>query len=84
MKKITLTADEALIKRAQRKARADQTTLTAEFQRWLLDYAGTVQDTEPEQVAKRTNKSAVERTKLSLAGYVDALKRFEKKLEEKL
>ena len=86
MKKITLTADEALIKRAQQKARADKTTLTAEFQRWLAEYAESVTDVEPEQKqgGKQVNKPPVEKTKISLAGCVDALKRFEKKLEEKL
>lgn len=84
MKKITLTADEALIKRAQKKARADKTTLTAEFRRWLAEYAEPVPDVEVEQAAKQASKPVVEKTKISLAGCVDALKRFEKKLEEKL
>ena len=84
MKKITLTADEALIKRAQKKARAEKTTLTAEFQRWLTEYAAAEQDAEPEKAVQPANKPLAEKTKISLANCVDALKRFEKKLEEKL
>ena len=84
MKKITLTADEALIKRAQKKARAEKTTLTVEFQRWLTEYAAAEQGTEPEKAVQPANKPLVEKTKISLVNCVDALKRFEKKLEEKL
>ena len=39
MKNITLSADEKLIEAARERARAEQTTLNAEFRRWLADYA---------------------------------------------
>lgn len=39
MKNVTLSADERLIEAARARARADQTTLNAEFRRWLADYA---------------------------------------------
>lgn len=97
MKKITLTADEALLKRAQAKARADKTTLTAEFRRWLEDYTAVPETVEQEGMAQQSaasktnkyesNKSAksrLEKPGITLARCVDALKKFEKKLEEKL
>ncbi len=77
MKKITLTADETLIKRAQAKARTEKTTLTAEFRRWLEEYTATA------PVGEQTTTSKA-KPGITLAGCVDALKRFEKKLEEKL
>ncbi len=40
MKNITLSADERLIEEARERARADGTTLNAEFRRWLKDYSG--------------------------------------------
>ncbi|MDT0619204.1 hypothetical protein RM531_12030 [Salinisphaera sp. P385] len=39
MKNITLSADDALIEAARARARAERTTLNAEFRRWLADYA---------------------------------------------
>ena len=39
MKNITLTADEALIDAARAQARADNTTLNAQFRIWLSQYA---------------------------------------------
>ena len=39
MKNITLSADEKLIEVARERARAEHTTLNAEFRRWLADYA---------------------------------------------
>lgn len=38
LKNITLSADEALIERARRRAQAHKTTLNAEFRRWLANY----------------------------------------------
>lgn len=39
MKNITLSADEKLIEAARDRARAEHTTLNAEFRRWLESYA---------------------------------------------
>jgi hypothetical protein len=39
LKNITLSAEEALIERARRRAEAEHTTLNAEFRRWLAQYA---------------------------------------------
>lgn len=39
MKNITLSADEALIQAARERARAERTTLNAEFRRWLQSYS---------------------------------------------
>lgn len=47
MKNITLSADEHLIEAARARARAERTTLNAEFRRWLADYA------QRQQQAKR-------------------------------
>lgn len=38
MKRITFTADEALIAAARERARAGHTTLGDAFRRWLADY----------------------------------------------
>ncbi len=38
MKNITLSADENLIEAAREQARAEHTTLNAEFRRWLAEY----------------------------------------------
>jgi len=38
MKNITLSADESLIEAARERARAEQSTLNAEFRRWLRSY----------------------------------------------
>ncbi len=38
MKNITLSADERLIEAARERARAERTTLNAEFRRWLSEY----------------------------------------------
>jgi len=40
MKNITLSADEDLIEAARARARAEHTTLNAEFRRWLEQYSG--------------------------------------------
>ena len=45
---ITFSADPALIEAAREKARAERTTLDAEFRRWLEDYSRT-----GDRVAKR-------------------------------
>jgi hypothetical protein len=37
---VTLSAEEALIEAARAKARAEKTTLSEKFRRWLEDYAG--------------------------------------------
>lgn len=39
MKNITLSADEKLIEAARERARSEQTTLNAEFRRWLQTYS---------------------------------------------
>jgi len=39
MKNITLSADEKLIEAARERARAERTTLNAEFRSWLAGYA---------------------------------------------
>lgn len=39
MKNITLSADEKLIEAARERAKAEHTTLNAEFRRWLEHYA---------------------------------------------
>ena len=39
MKNVTLSADEKLIEAARERARAEHTTLNAEFRRWLEHYA---------------------------------------------
>lgn len=39
LKNITLSAEEALIERARKRAAAESTTLNAEFRRWLKQYA---------------------------------------------
>ncbi len=40
MRNITLSADERLIEEARERARRENTTLNAQFRRWLADYAG--------------------------------------------
>ena len=39
MKNVTLSADDALIAAARKRARNQHTTLNAEFRRWLSSYA---------------------------------------------
>lgn len=39
LKNITLSAEEALIERARQRAESEDTTLNAEFRRWLAQYA---------------------------------------------
>jgi len=39
MKNVTLSAEEKLIKAARARAEREQTTLNAEFRRWLRSYA---------------------------------------------
>ena len=39
MKNITLSADEKVIEAARSRARAEQTTLNAQFREWLTGYA---------------------------------------------
>lgn len=45
MRKITLSADDKLIEAARARARAEQTTLNAQFRRWLADYVRQEQKT---------------------------------------
>ena len=40
MKNITLSADGSLIEAARRRAKAEQTTLNAQFRLWLEGYVG--------------------------------------------
>ena len=40
MRNITLSADERLIEDARARARAEHTTLNAQFRHWLEDYVG--------------------------------------------
>ena len=40
LKNITLSADESLIEAARRRAKAEQTTLNAQFRLWLESYVG--------------------------------------------
>ena len=46
IKNITLSADEALIAAARRRAAAERTTLNAQFRLWLADYAGRKQQAD--------------------------------------
>ncbi len=39
LKNITLSAEEVLIERARQRAEAQNSTLNAEFRRWLAQYA---------------------------------------------
>ena len=39
MKKITLSADEALIEAARKRAMEEKTTLNAQFRLWLAEYS---------------------------------------------
>ena len=39
LRNITLSADEALIKKARQRAEAHNTTLNNEFRRWLAQYS---------------------------------------------
>lgn len=38
LQNVTLSADETLIRRARRRAEMENTTLNAEFRRWLAQY----------------------------------------------
>ena len=40
MKNITLSADEALIEAARKRAAKENTTLNEQFRQWLADYVG--------------------------------------------
>ena len=44
LKNVTLSADESLIERARQRAEAENTTLNAEFRRWLVQYADRPKD----------------------------------------
>ncbi len=46
MKNITLSADENLIEKARNRAQSHNTTLNAEFRRWLEQYASKDSDGE--------------------------------------
>jgi hypothetical protein len=46
LKNITLSAEEKLIERARKKAESKNTTLNAEFRRWLAQYADAPQSTD--------------------------------------
>ncbi|MGH9392707.1 MAG: hypothetical protein ACRD1E_00930 [Terriglobales bacterium] len=48
MKNITLSADEELIEAARAQARRRNTTLNAEFRKWLESYAGRPRMTKQE------------------------------------
>ena len=45
-KKLTISADSALIEKAQRRAAAEQTTLDAQFQIWLETYVRSEQESD--------------------------------------
>lgn len=51
MKNITLSAEERLIEKARQKAQSQNTTLNAEFRRWLETYA--MDDNDAEQRVQR-------------------------------
>ncbi|MEE9423301.1 MAG: hypothetical protein V3V50_09115 [Gammaproteobacteria bacterium] len=53
MKNITLSADDQLIKLAREKARKGQTTLNAEFRRWLQSYVENSDSVEKRVLASR-------------------------------
>jgi hypothetical protein len=40
MRTITLSAEDALIEAAEKRARAENTTLDEAFQKWLAEYSG--------------------------------------------
>lgn len=40
LKNITFSAEKSLIQQARQRAEAENTTLNAEFRRWLAQYAG--------------------------------------------
>lgn len=46
MKKITISADSALIEKARRRAAAEHTTLDAQFQIWLKAYVQNEQQSD--------------------------------------
>ncbi len=45
LKNITLSAEEAMIERARRRAESHNTTLNSEFRRWLRQYVDLPQTT---------------------------------------
>ena len=53
MKNVTLSADEALIESARRRAESEHTTLNNLFREWLARYAG-----EPRLTAKEVERVA--------------------------
>ena len=55
MKHITLSADEGLIEEARRIAAARNTTLNAEFRKWLADYAS--RGPAPDPAKQRAEKA---------------------------
>ncbi len=57
MKHITLSADEGLIDEARRIAAARNTTLNAEFRKWLTDYASRGPAPDPEAAKRRAEKA---------------------------
>jgi len=59
MKNITLSADEDLIEAARARARAEHTTLNAEFRRWLEQYSG------------RADRVAAHRALMEQLDYID-------------
>ncbi len=46
LQNVTLSAEKALIEQARRRAAANNTTLNAEFRRWLEQYIETPQTSE--------------------------------------
>lgn len=53
MKNVTLSADERLIEAARERARAEHTTLNAQFRRWLTDYVHENEEREREKRVRR-------------------------------
>jgi hypothetical protein len=56
MKSITFTADERLIEAAREQAKADNTTLNAQFRGWLAQYARQREAARAVQVMERMGK----------------------------
>jgi hypothetical protein len=47
MKNITLSADQALIEAARKRAHSEHTTLNEAFRQWLVDYSQARQRVQP-------------------------------------
>jgi hypothetical protein len=46
LRNITLSAEQSLIEQARQRARKNNTTLNAEFRRWLMRYVDSLQTTD--------------------------------------